>query len=554
MVIQHNISSLNAWRNTKINNGSAAKNLEKLSSGFKVNRSADDAAGLAISEKMRGQIRGLAMAEMNVKHGVNLIKTAEGGMEEIGNMLQRQRELIVQSLNGTYTDEDRELLQREIDQLTKSISGIASSTHFNGIQLLNCPELVPATGVAARAALTKLSTNPPPVNSDGSLSLMVSSAAGATSILNYAALSGAPDFSRPYQNAYLQLNDGTNTPATLRLGTDGHSTGYNNMTQVGGTNYINDAAGERWENTYTYNNGTYNVTVKQTVSLVNRSDTSTGDSYYDIKYDIVNNGSNNVTADFMFSLDTAFGNSPGQFDGPSFGLDGKASALKVGTVLQGSNLPDTVDLWHNNIDNLNARIIVDGDDISNSPDAIFIGNYGNTRTFLYDGGEPIGTDSEYSVVWSNRSIAAGSTLSVNTMYGATPPLVSSKLPIHNGANQNEFVLIDRYDCRPKALGISKIAGYPRDVANQSLLDLDKAINTIGTYRANCGAQQNRLEHSLNNLGVTKENLQAAESTIRDVDMAKEMMHFTKNNILVQASQSMLAQANQLPQGVLSMLK
>ena len=282
MRIQHNIAALNTHRNLGMNNAAASKNLEKLSSGYQINRAGDDAAGLAISEKMRGQISGLDMASKNASDSISLIQTTEGALNETHSILQRMRELAVQSANDTNTDDDRIKLQSEVDQLAKEVNRISNTTEFNTKKLLN-----------------------------GDLS------AGTGSLV---------------------FHIGANSGQTMTL---------------------------------------------------------------------------NI----------------GKMD---------AGTLSVGTA-----------------------------------------------------------DTE-----------AASGLSISTQ-----------------ANSE--------------LAITKI---------------DAAINTVSATRSNLGAVQNRLEHTINNLGASSENLTAAESRIRDTDMAKEMMEFTKNNILTQAAQSMLAQANQQPQGVLSLLQ
>ncbi|MBA2874626.1 flagellin N-terminal helical domain-containing protein [Thermaerobacillus caldiproteolyticus] len=270
MRIQHNISALNTYRQLAFNNSQAAKNLEKLSSGYRINRAGDDAAGLAISEKMRGQIRGLEMASKNAQDGISLIQTAEGALNETHAILQRMRELAVQSANDTNTSADRAALQAEVNQLVSEIDRIANNTEFNTQKLLN-----------------------------------------------------------------------------------------------------------------------------------------------------------------------------GSFSGKVF---------------------------------------------------------------------------------------------------------------HIGANNGQSITLSINSMRASGLGVSGLSISSQSAADAAISTIDTAIETVSTERAKLGAVQNRLEHTINNLGATQENLTAAESRIRDVDMAKEMMEFTKNNILMQAAQSMLAQANQQPQGVLQLLR
>ncbi len=298
MIIQHNITALNAYRQLGNNNTNVGKNLEKLSSGYKINRAGDDAAGLAISEKMRAQIKGLETAQKNASDGISLIQTAEGALTEVHSMLNRMVELATQASNGTYSQSDREKLQSEVDSLLSEIDRIASGTDFNGISLL-----------------------------DGSLSAGFTATSGAL------------------------------------------------VLQVGDTNA----------------------------------------SYQQVSVEIK-------------SMATA----------------------SLGTTVNGA-----------------------------------------------------------------------------AVTGGLSSLASANA----------------------ATNITTIAG-----ANAAIDVIKAAIEDVSTARSGLGALQNRLEHTINNLGVTTENMNAAESRIRDTDMAKEMMNFTKNNILTQSAQAMLAQANQIPQGVLQLLR
>ena len=323
MRIQHSISALNTHRNLGFNNAQANKNLEKLSSGYKINRAGDDAAGLAISEKMRGQIRGLDMATKNAQDSISLIQTAEGALNETHAILQRMRELAVQSANDTNVSSDRAALQLEINSLAKEITRISTDTEFNTQKLL--------TGSFA-GTKTKDFAN-----------------AGKTGI-------------KPVAKGDFDITEATSDGKVFHIGAN---------------------------------------------------------SGQNIKLSITNMS---------------------------------ATALGVNALTNGTDVEDGI-----------AR--ADGD--------------------LGDS---------------------------------------------------------------KGINISTQSG-----ADKSIAIIDLALNRVSETRASLGAVQNRLEHTINNLGTTSENLTAAESRIRDTDMAKEMMGFTKNNILMQAAQSMLAQANQQPQGVLQLL-
>ena len=401
MRIQHNINALNSLRQLGTNNTNTGKNLEKLSSGYRINRAGDDAAGLAISEKMRGQINGLEQAEQNANDGISLIQTAEGGLNETHAILQRMREIAVQSANGTYQDDvDRENLNKEVEALQSEIDRISTSTHFNKINLL-----------------------------DGSIG----------------------------EVAEITTTAGSVVPGTTGTGDDDVATTVNiDFTGKTGTGVIG-------------------------------SSISIGDS----KYEFVKTG------------ETA--------------KDTTATAIEV------------------DIDD-------DGAAIATAFNAGIAAVAGFTK----------------AVDGTNTAQVNLTETAINDDILSAAPTVTtdSGLIFQIGANgtSDQQVSLKVADMSSEGLGISSISVSTQEGANAALEAIDTAINSVSGTRADLGALQNRLEHTVNNLGVTNENLTAAESRIRDVDMAKEMMEYTKNNILSQAAQAMLAQANQQPQGVLQLLQ
>ncbi len=370
MRINHNISALNTYNKMTVNQNAATKNMEKLSSGQRINRAGDDAAGLAISEKMRGQIRGLEQAATNAQDGISLIQTAEGALNETHAILQRMRELSVQSANDTNTQEDRNQLQNEVDQLSNEITRIAKDTTFNNSNLL-----------------------------DGSFD----------GKFHIGANSGQD----------LSVNIGKMDSASL--GTTGSATKDGLV--------ITNASGEAIE-----------------VAIAK-----------------------NTTADK--TLEATFN-------------DGVLT-ITIGTDTQNAAKDDTAEQLATAL---------------------------NQITDLTDAG-------------LSFAIQDGQQTTKVTATGA--------------------------DNLKATAGISISS---QDDASNAITALDAAINSVSSERAKMGAVQNRLEHTINNLSTSAENLTAAESRIRDVDMAKEMMEMTKNNILQQAAQSMLAQANQTPQNVLQLLR
>lgn len=383
MIINHNIAALNTYRQLTANNIASQKSLEKLSSGLRINRAGDDAAGLAISEKMRAQIRGLDQAQRNAQDGISLIQTAEGALNETHSILQRMRELAVQASNDTNTTSDREEIQKEIDQLTKEIDRIANTTEFNSKRLLD--------GSAAKAGTTDATAE---ILSQSSDKFSI-----ATSTVTNSGVTGSGSY-------YIEIGAGTTT-----------STGT-----------------------------TYDITITKADGTVNTSVTTV----------TINSTGGNFTLDGVtinLAADTTTGDSAG----------------------------------------INIK-----DDVT------------------------ISTDSSFS--------------------------------FQIGSNTAQTMNVDMRDMDSSALQVNGIKVETQTAAQASVTAIEAAIREVSSERSKLGSFQNRLEHTINNLGTAAENLSASESRIRDVDMAKEMMEFTKNSILSQAAQAMLAQANQQPQNVLQLLR
>ncbi len=401
MRIQHNISALNSHRQLGNNNTAIGKNLEKLSSGYRVNRAGDDAAGLAISEKMRAQIKGLETAQKNAQDGISLVQTAEGALTEVHSMLNRMVELATQSANGTYDDKvDRNNLQKEVESLIGEIDRISQATNFNGINLL-----------------------------DGNLEKLSAKAEVTTSTLN-------------------------NTDALAA-----------NAIQF-------DVESEK-----------DGVVVKFAAE----------------------NGSGAASAK------AAWG-----------------SGDKTLTITLNSNAAGK--LTQADIDAAIASA---------------------TGTKAEEAGSSFKVTLKKDIEFGSTATADAANLATATTTGAKDD--SLKLQVGDTFDEFQKVSVGIGNMGAESLGIDKVSVATQEGAGEAIDAIKNAINTVSSTRGDLGAIQNRLEHTINNLGVTTENMTAAESRIRDVDMAKEMMEFTKNNILSQAATSMLAQANQTPQGVLQLL-
>lgn len=415
MIINHNMNALNAHRNMATNTSAAGKSMEKLSSGLRINRAGDDAAGLAISEKMRGQISGLEQASRNASDGISLIQTAEGALNETHNILQRMRELAVQGANDTNTSDDRVAIEEEMSQLTEEISRISETTEFNGQNLLK-----------------------------GTFS-------GAFQI-------------------------GANSNQTIGLQISG--TSANDLGLTGGVklDYKTDAnASSLSEGTYTVDNG----------KLLDSNGKIVG------KIDGTNGGTKIVLADTATEI--VIGHTV--TNGASIKVDGKGTQI---TLAKGAN----------------------------NSDKLAAGNYKVSGTNLLNGDKLVGEIDNGNIKLTD---------------GTKIALADLKLTADDVDDGSTF-------------SVTGVDISTSDNASGAITTIDNAINSISKTRSQLGAVQNRLEHTTANLDNTAENLTSAESRVRDVDMAKEMMTFSSKNILQQAAQSMIAQANQQPQNVLSLLR
>ncbi|WP_423799771.1 flagellin [Neobacillus sp. SAB-20_R2A] len=529
MRINHNISALNAYHQLSANSNAASKNLEKLSSGLRINRAADDATGLAISEKMRAQIRGLDQASRNAQDGISLIQTAEGAMNETHSILQRVRELANQAANGTSTTQDKENIQTEVNQLINEIDRVASDTEFNSFKILN--------GDISKTAKFAQS-------SGGSVAGVVASstaAAGTTKVTTTAALGSAT--SAIWETGALYDLSGTATPASggtklTDLGTDTTKYGL----QVGDEITLSAVVGGEVKSavyvvTADSTLDDFMSSVKNTLgassvtgpgvpkTAVTNADGLDGSATQADSMVIVGqSGAANDISGIHFTATSSEGISRTSFNDEMNG--GKNGGLKQ--IQVAANAGDSI-----------AQVDIDGD--------------GNAET----GDGRIAVRSNAVVQVSNLQLTFSDSITASTS-NITVGSANNTVSIHVGANSGQTLEIGINSMDSVALGLKKdgvnISLMSETSAEDAINVLDKAISTVSSERSKLGAIQNRLEHTINSLGTSSENLTAAESRLRDVDMANEMMQFTKNNILSQAAQSMLAQANQQPQGVLQLLR
>lgn len=576
MVIQHNMPAMNANRMIGVNNRRTASDLEKLASGFRVNRAADDAAGLAISEKMRGQIRGLSMAEMNVQHGIAMIQTAEGGTQEIHSLLQRMRELSVQSSNGTYQSEDREQLDKEYQALKEEITRIAESTHFNGIHLLAgkgagiaLPDgswltAYPGSKMQVFDALTDGITSTQANGHPANLSAMFLSGSAASAALGFQTPYVTPNTSLeityPGHNGLFTVAD------TTQLIFERDVSG---VWTVRATNDYSNAGTKTLsaDGTYTFahNDGAPGLSLVLTNGFVSQLNAA-------MNPDVIS-GQVVIEVRTLTARTLGFNN----YTALMPGVENYVARISTTAVLHGTvpNDRETLDFsYQNGSWSVNSAgdsgfnvIGYDGQlvTLSRGADVIVVdiskllGDPNDDRIISGRFGIEVDLNSNAVTVIDDTNIIYAEAWMLDEEDGGKGESDSVILQIGANGTADQRLAVNRFNLRATNLGdanarLSDSDIATRENANGAIDIIDKAINYVSSVRAYFGATQNRLEHTLNNLGVTKENLTAAESAIRDVNMAKEMMEFTKSNILVQAAQSMLAQANQFPQGVLNLLR
>jgi len=569
MIINHNLMAMNTHRQLGMNQTAASKSMEKLSSGFRINRAGDDAAGLAISEKMRGQIRGLKQAQRNAQDGISLIQTAEGALNETHAILQRMRELATQAATDTNEAQDRDEIQKEINQLTSEINRIGNTTEFNKKTLLNgdfsskyvtSPEVVtPGTPVNVEKAIDQtIAVGEEPItwsNADSASEFEIGFAGKADNGF---------DWSNLDTNATntLTITKAGNDFTVDFVGTDGSGTAKTLTIDAELVSFDPETS------TYSYNNQ--------------------GISFSFTSEDVANW----ADGDFV-TLDLATAAGAGtSVVGEHTSLAEKVPLTVAGTpgdltvemtdinVAQSDSL-QTVDqlkiVWDQATATFTATSFAAGTEVSK---LVFSLAAGETLNYDNDG---ISFDFTASTTTGNGIGISGSfdlkTETVTTTVGGsvTPAVTEDRSMLFQiGANENQSMALDISDMRAASLGLTGTgAGYTvdknvtngtnneavesgLDVSNatnaaSAITTIDNAIAAVSSERSKLGASQNRLEHTISNLGTSAENLQAAESRIRDLDMAEEIMAFTKNNILQQAATAMLAQANMAPQSVLQLL-
>ena len=572
MRIQHNIMAMNAYRNYNNNTSALSKNLEKLSSGYKINRAGDDAAGLAISEKMRAQITGLQAATKNVKDGVSLVKTAEGAMQEIHDMLNRMDYLANQSANGTYdNDVDRANLQKEVDSLRSEIDRIADSANFNGIKLLD-------GSLETGADLTlKGNIDIPNVGTVQGTSTVVHKEAGAgVKKTTFEVNLHNVTFDAKQANDTLTLNVGGAT-ITAKAGGAQAYTGKD-LADLFAADTAGGAAGE-----VTIDGQKFTMTATNTGLKFEQKDDATATTLVNgnvaVKLGTTTGQGAAVTGDYNLAatnIQNATLDSGERLASTSFELtkdmvtDG--SSITIGKTTYTFKALNGAAAGANDVD-------ITGLDGTKAADLVQIAakltakaNANTTYSVGHDGATSTITVTEKKgqtdfVDGNGKSSLTSKEAIQGTLSVTGAPATGKALTLQIGDTSDGFnqLSVKVGDMHTKAMGTKGTATAPgKSIADISIANqtdaadavnvIKDAIDYVSSVRGDLGATQNRLEHTQNNLSVMTENIQDAESAIRDTDVADEMMAYTKNNILIQSAQAMLAQANQVPQGVLQLLQ
>ena len=543
MIVQHNMSAMNANRMLGITNSSLAKSTEKLSSGYKINRAADDAAGLSISEKMRSQIRGLNKASDNAQDGISLIQTAEGALNESHSILQRMRELSVQASNGTETDDDREAVQKEIEQLQDELTRISSTTEFNTMKLLD-GSLAGPQGVSKGSNQTI----------GGQVANLKAAEIGMTAGKDTSTATNTDFFKKETINidgADITVDWTTLTSEEKAALKQDWTAGSDSSKASKAATIMQDKINEAIDNSGL---GVAHVTVKSSVAAgVASFNIKSGSEGTDSKINI-NDGTAGTAV-----LSATLGDSGAVAGTTNYSGAAVTDTEKFYMNINGQSLVVTptavaanatmASVATNLATNINAAIDTynaDRDDADKLK---------NVTVDVSKDGRLVVSSESGSVSFSDFGTGeAAKKLGLDA--SATKTAANGGMTLQIGANEGQTMNFGIEDMSAAALGVD---GGKVDIASQSgaqkaTTTIDAAIKKVSEQRSKLGAVQNRLEHTIANLDTASENTQTSESRIRDTDMAEEMVAYSKNNILLQAGQSMLAQANQSNQGVLSLLQ
>ncbi len=497
MVVQHNLTAMNSNRMLGLTSSAQAKSTEKLSSGYKINRAADDAAGLAISEKMRKQIRGLTQASANAQDGISAVQTAEGALTEVHDMLQRMNELAVKAANGTNSESDRTAIQQEIDQLTTEIDRVAETTKFNETYLLKGDKTV-AKGTSYSygtfSGSASLHEGAATFQTDKATGLNISFSAQSASAAN---MDDINQLLKSVRDSGVSVTAFANQTTTGAAGGD-----------VLYALNLNGEAGQKFTvSTISAKAGTFNVYNSAGVTLGK----FTASGYNKTATQFVEFSD---TVNFCATNVTAAATSAANVSAAYYDKDGNK---------------------------------ISANDLENYFTTAYAGKANVTGTIAAKADAP----KVYDAVGNQTKLNAAEVNSLRDKMGT----LTIGLHVGADATTNNQINLNLDTMSSKGLGVNglKMDGTDDSKALDAIEKIKAAITKVSAQRSELGAVQNRLEHTINNLDNVVENTTSAESAIRDTDMASEMVKYSNQNILSQAGQAMLAQANQSNQGVLSLL-
>ncbi|WP_293755720.1 flagellin N-terminal helical domain-containing protein [Vallitalea sp.] len=596
MRINHNIPALRALHQLTMNNSKLDKTLERLSSGLRINHSSDDAAGLAITQKMDTQVRGLDQAKRNTMDGISLIQTAEGALNEVHSMLQRIRELSVQASNGTYDDKDRKAIQEEVRQLQKEIQRISDNIEFNERKLLNgeidrraFPNFDNIAKIVSLSDTVKPGNYKINIVSDATKAKITSTKEcktiqenGVVSLngeevkinktdtpeMIFAKLRGLAEKVgvnlKAVDNAGNSVGFALNAGVKLQFESKHYGSDY--KLDLKGSNEVLDnlglssqtVKGKDVEASIDSKNSDFSPTA--TVSTKGNIITVTDTNGFEIKFEAVEGiaGNNEVYKEGITKASAGTG---------GMGLTNEKAEIFVKAFMNALGKGKNVDEAKNAAcDAISVGSNAPG--VANTVDAIL--NKAGDAADAIKGG--VGTiikagltngDTEEDIIAEimKKPATRGEAISALAAYKAAVSnqtnvsvLDAGPLDLQIGANEGQFMEIRIPNLSPKALGIHTLNLSTTNDAQLAINTVDKAISQVSGIRAKLGAYQNRLEHTVNNIGVASESMTEAMSRIQDADMAFEMAQYTQKNVIAQAGTSMLAQANQRPQSILQLLQ
>ncbi len=539
MIVQHNMQAMNANRMLGVTTGQQSKSTEKLSTGYKINRAADDAAGLTISEKMRKQVRGLDRASENAQDGISCVQTAEGALTEVHSMLQRMNELAVQAANGTMSENDRGAVQDEIDQLVTEIDRVSETTKFNEIYLLKGEPGTETTKVSATFSLTDAAK--------AAMKGMIKAKAGQSAYGKGEADKVTGDTAAT-----------TDAPAKMTYADKGS-----------GTNHLYGTAAGDWSDTAEItadNLGTYftvaddgTITAKGSAKFGVATASGGASGATKTAAELVTAGW--ITGTPKTTAGAAQKGTVGDY--VEIGDDG-ALKYKEGKMLYkeaadtsgqyGAQLTEIAEADLGTYFEIDSKALCSDAAATTAVKEEDLKNYFEP-TGVYKGGlymkDNAGTAKEVAAEQIENYV------NVNVTQSTTASPLEFNLHVGSESDDNNKIKVSIASMSSAGIGVDVLKGNglkTEEGATDAIDTIADAISAVSKQRSTLGAVQNRLEHTISNLDNVVENTQAAESRIRDTDMAEEMVEYSKNNILAQAGQSMLAQANQATQGVLSLLQ